>query len=52
MLNVHWTKKIKELMKIIQFYRAISEDDYTKKIFLEICESTYLNIGEFHQTMK
>ncbi len=36
-------KKVSENYTILT---CISEDDYTKKIFLEICESTYLNIGE------
>lgn len=36
-------KKINENYTILT---CTSEDDYTKKIFLEICESTYLNIGK------
>lgn len=36
-------KKVDENYTILS---CISEDDYTKKIFLEICESTYLNIGK------
>ena len=36
-------KRIDENYTILS---CLSDDDYTKKIFLEICESTYLNIGE------
>lgn len=36
-------KRIDENFTILS---CLSDDDYTKKIFLEICESTYLNISE------